>query len=219
MLDVAPAAAARIAGERMPRRIARALSRYRHGPGTLQGRLRRRGRGPVGLRARAPGRNRARRRQPEEIAADEKLRPRRAHARSAVRARLPAVPGRPAPLAGRRASGVRLRPRPGRLHRRRHRPDRSADRTVRPRVPRPDPRPHVRSVAQMEAHNANYVGGDVVTGSNDPLQLVFRPRVALDPYWTGIPASTSARRPRLPAPAPTGCAATTPRFGAAADRS
>src|SRR2546421_1048681 len=45
----------------------------------------------------------------------------------------------------------------------------------------------VRSVAQTEAHNANYVGGDVVTGSNDALQLVFRPRPALDPYTTGIP--------------------------------
>ena len=49
MLDVAPAAAARIAGDRMPRRIARALTRYRHGPGHLQGRLRDRGRDPVGL--------------------------------------------------------------------------------------------------------------------------------------------------------------------------
>jgi phytoene dehydrogenase-like protein len=39
----------------------------------------------------------------------------------------------------------------------------------------------------MEAHNVNYVRGDVVTGSNDPRQLVFRPRVALDPYTTGIP--------------------------------
>src|ERR1700755_108840 len=36
MLDVAPAAAARIAGDRMPRRIARALTRYRHGPGTFK---------------------------------------------------------------------------------------------------------------------------------------------------------------------------------------
>ena len=39
----------------------------------------------------------------------------------------------------------------------------------------------------MEAHNVNYVGGDVVTGSNDPRQMLFRPRVALDPYGTGIP--------------------------------
>jgi phytoene dehydrogenase-like protein len=46
---------------------------------------------------------------------------------------------------------------------------------------------HVRSAAQMEEYNANYVGGDVVTGSNDARQLVFRPRIALDPYSTGIP--------------------------------
>src|SRR5205807_1359100 len=36
MLDVAPAAAVRIAGERMPRRIARALARFRHGPGVFK---------------------------------------------------------------------------------------------------------------------------------------------------------------------------------------
>src|SRR5439155_26848858 len=46
---------------------------------------------------------------------------------------------------------------------------------------------HVRNVAQMQAHNANYVGGDVVTGSNDPRQLLMRPRPALDPYRLGIP--------------------------------
>ena len=46
---------------------------------------------------------------------------------------------------------------------------------------------HVRSVAKMEAYNVNYVGGDVVTGSNDARQMVFRPRAALDPYSTGIP--------------------------------
>jgi phytoene dehydrogenase-like protein len=36
MLDVAPAAAARIAGDRMPARISRALRRFRHGPGTFK---------------------------------------------------------------------------------------------------------------------------------------------------------------------------------------
>jgi phytoene dehydrogenase-like protein len=46
---------------------------------------------------------------------------------------------------------------------------------------------NIRSVAQMEDHNVNYVGGDVVTGSNDGRQLVFRPRAALDPYSLGIP--------------------------------
>ncbi|WP_136610683.1 phytoene desaturase family protein [Sinomonas albida] len=44
-----------------------------------------------------------------------------------------------------------------------------------------------RSVAQAEAHNANYVGGDISTGANFGAQLLFRPRVALDPYSTGVP--------------------------------
>ena len=46
---------------------------------------------------------------------------------------------------------------------------------------------HVRDPARIEADNPNYVGGDIATGANDPVQLLFRPRVAPDPYWTGIP--------------------------------
>ncbi len=45
----------------------------------------------------------------------------------------------------------------------------------------------VRSAGDIERDNANYVGGDIVTGANTPWQLVFRPRPALDPYATGIP--------------------------------
>jgi hypothetical protein len=67
---------------------------------------------------------------------------------------------------------------------------------------------HVRSVAQMESYNVNYVGGDVITGSNDARQLVLRPRAAIDPYTTAFQVSTSARpRPR-PVPALTACADT-----------
>jgi phytoene dehydrogenase-like protein len=44
-----------------------------------------------------------------------------------------------------------------------------------------------RSPAALEAHNANYVHGDIATGANDPLQTVFRPRIAVDPYATGVP--------------------------------
>ena len=47
----------------------------------------------------------------------------------------------------------------------------------------------VRGPAALAAHNANYVGGDIATGANDPLQVVFRPRIALDPYATGIPGT------------------------------
>jgi phytoene dehydrogenase-like protein len=46
---------------------------------------------------------------------------------------------------------------------------------------------HVRDVAGIEANNANYVGGDIATGATDAVQLLMRPRVALDPYATGIP--------------------------------
>jgi phytoene dehydrogenase-like protein len=43
------------------------------------------------------------------------------------------------------------------------------------------------SPAQMTEHNANYIGGDVITGANTPRQLLFRPRFARNPYATGIP--------------------------------
>jgi phytoene dehydrogenase-like protein len=45
----------------------------------------------------------------------------------------------------------------------------------------------VRSTTAMEAYNANYVGGDIITGANTELQVAIRPRLALDPYSTGIP--------------------------------
>jgi phytoene dehydrogenase-like protein len=45
----------------------------------------------------------------------------------------------------------------------------------------------VRSTAEIAAGNANYVGGDIVTGANTPWQTLIRPRLALDPYATGIP--------------------------------
>jgi phytoene dehydrogenase-like protein len=44
----------------------------------------------------------------------------------------------------------------------------------------------VHSTTDLEAYNPNYVGGDVATGANDPRQILFRPRVTLTPYDTGI---------------------------------
>jgi phytoene dehydrogenase-like protein len=46
---------------------------------------------------------------------------------------------------------------------------------------------NTRGPADLEAYNANYVGGDIITGANTPVQLLFRPRFALDPYSTGAP--------------------------------
>jgi phytoene dehydrogenase-like protein len=45
----------------------------------------------------------------------------------------------------------------------------------------------VRTPAQIEAANANFVGGDILNGANGPLQVLIRPRRALDPYATGGP--------------------------------
>jgi phytoene dehydrogenase-like protein len=44
----------------------------------------------------------------------------------------------------------------------------------------------VRSTTQMATYNANYVGGDIMTGAKDIRQLVFGPRITLSPYAIGI---------------------------------
>jgi phytoene dehydrogenase-like protein len=189
MLDVAPAAAARIAGDRMPRRIARALSKYRHGPGTFKV--------DFAVEGGVPWTHEESRRAGtvhlggsyREIAAAE-----------ATVAR-GAMPDNPFVLvcqqylADPSRSNGDLHP----LYAYAHVPaGYSGDVTARieAQIERFAPgfrervlARHVRSVARMEAHNVNYVGGDVVTGSNDPRQLVFRPRAALDPYATGVPGT------------------------------
>jgi phytoene dehydrogenase-like protein len=45
----------------------------------------------------------------------------------------------------------------------------------------------VRGPADIEAHDPNYVGGDINAGIEDIRQLLFRPMPARDPYWTGTP--------------------------------
>jgi phytoene dehydrogenase-like protein len=45
----------------------------------------------------------------------------------------------------------------------------------------------VRRTAELPAYNPNFIGGDIITGANTPLQMVVRPRVSLRPYETGIP--------------------------------
>lgn len=46
---------------------------------------------------------------------------------------------------------------------------------------------HVRDTRALEAHNANYVGGDISAGANTARQLVMRPKVGSNPYATGVP--------------------------------
>jgi len=45
-----------------------------------------------------------------------------------------------------------------------------------------------RSPAEIEAANPNFIGGDILTGANTPLQTLLRPRISALPYATGIPA-------------------------------
>ena len=187
MLDVAPAAAARIAGDRMPRRVARALTRYRHGPGAFKvdfavqdgvpwthHECRRAGTVHVGgdIREIADAERRvARGEMPDrpfvlvcqQYLADPSRSAGDAHPVYAYAH----VPARYTGDAAAQIEAQIERFAPG----------------FRERVLAR----HTRNVPQTEIYNANYVGGDVVTGSNDPRQLVFRPRVALDPYATGIP--------------------------------
>lgn len=187
MLDVAPAAAVRIVGDAMPRRVSRALGRYRHGPGVFKVEF--------AVSGGVPWTHEPSRRAGtvhvggtfEEVAAAE---------REVCLGRMPA---RPYVLAGqqyvadpsRAAAGVVP------LYAYAHVPagwTGDATAAIEAQIERFAPGfrdrildRHVRSAKGMEEHNANYVGGDVVTGANDLKQLVFRPRVALDPYSLGVP--------------------------------
>ncbi len=44
-----------------------------------------------------------------------------------------------------------------------------------------------RGPGELEADNANYIGGDINAGIEDIRQLIFRPGPLRDPYWTGAP--------------------------------
>lgn len=46
-----------------------------------------------------------------------------------------------------------------------------------------------RGPAELQADNANYVGGDIAGGATDLRQLVGRPRLTSDPYATGVPGT------------------------------
>ena len=43
----------------------------------------------------------------------------------------------------------------------------------------------VRTPADLESHNANYLGGDIGGGANSPWQVVMRPRFSTNPYKLG----------------------------------
>lgn len=187
LLDLAPGAVAELAGERLPRRVARACRRYRHGPAAFKLDLAVEGGVPWAdeLCGRAG--------TVHVTGSFEEL----VHAEREVnRGRMPE---RPFVLLCQQYLADPSRSR-GDLHPvwayahvpRGYAGDASEAilgqierfaRGVRERIVAR----HVRTPAELEAHNPNYVGGDIVTGANTGLQALIRPRFALDPYATGIP--------------------------------
>jgi phytoene dehydrogenase-like protein len=187
MLDVAPAAAVRIAGDRMPRRIARALKRYRHGPATFKV--------DFAVQDGVPWLHEASRRA-GTVHVGGTLREIAAKERQVHRGQMPSEPFVlvcQQYLADPSRSQGDVNP----VYAYAHVPaGYTGDVTSRieAQIERFAPgfrdrvlARHVRSAVEMEAYNPNYVGGDVVTGANDARQLIFRPRAALDPYSVGMP--------------------------------
>lgn len=44
-----------------------------------------------------------------------------------------------------------------------------------------------KTTAQLATYNPNFIGGDIIGGANNGLQMIMRPRIAADPYFTGVP--------------------------------
>jgi phytoene dehydrogenase-like protein len=187
VFDLAPAAVAGIAGGRFPARVSRAYQRYRHGPGAFKLDL--------AVEGGVPWTNEACRRAGtvhvigrfEEIVLAE-----RAINRGSM-------PERPFLLVGQQYLADPQRSE-GDLHpvwAYGHVPSGyagDASDAILGQIERFAPgfrerivASNTRGPADLEAYNANYVGGDIITGANTPVQLLFRPRFALDPYSTGAP--------------------------------
>lgn len=186
MLDVAPAAAARIVGDRMPARVARAYGRYRHGPGAFKVDFAVEGGVPWSfLPARAAGTVHVGGTLAEVASAE----------REVHRGRMPE---RPFVLVGQQYVADPARSHDGvdPLYAYAQVPSGfagDATAAIEAQIERFAPgfrervlARHVTTTGDLVAHNANYVGGDVVTGANTPTQLLFRPRFAADPYSTGV---------------------------------
>jgi phytoene dehydrogenase-like protein len=187
MLDLSPAAVADIAGDRLPRRVARAYRRYRYGPGAFKLDL--------AVEDGVPWTNEACRRAGtvhvagsfEELGSAE---------RDINRGRMPERPFvlvAQQYLADPNRSAGNVHP----VWAYAHVPngyDGDAEQSMLDQIERfaPGLRERIvastsRSTAEIAAVNTNYVGGDIITGANTPIQIVIRPRPALDPYSTGIP--------------------------------
>jgi phytoene dehydrogenase-like protein len=187
IFDLAPRGVADIAGERLPARVARAYRRYKHGPGAFKV--------DFAVEGGVPWRNQACRKAGtvhvagsfEEIVAGE---------RDVNRGLMPA---RPFVLLAQQYLADPSRSN-GDVHpvwSYAHVPSGytgNATEAVVAQIERFAPgfrdrivATAVRTTTEIAAANANYIGGDIITGANTPLQTTIRPRLAVDPYSTGAP--------------------------------
>ncbi|WP_430334143.1 phytoene desaturase family protein [Rhodococcus sp. ACT016] len=187
MLDLSPTGVADLAGNRLPARVARAYSRYRYGPAAFKLDL--------AVEGGIPWRDDACRRAGtvhlggtlDEIVATE---------RALHRGRMPE---RPFVLIGQQYLADPSRS-AGNVHpvwayaHVPHGYTGDATEAILRQIERFAPRTRERivgtfsrSAVEMPVYNPNYVGGDIASGANDPVQMLARPRIALDPYSTGIP--------------------------------
>jgi phytoene dehydrogenase-like protein len=187
VLDLAPQVVADIGGDRLPSRVARAYRRYRHGPAAFKLDL--------AVQEGVPWTNEDCRRAGtvhvagsfEELAAAE---------RDINRGRMPERPFvlvAQQYLADPERSAGDVHP----VWAYAHVPsgyDGDAEPAILAQIERfaPGLRERIvgsasRSTSEIAAANPNFIGGDIVNGANTPKQILFRPRLALNPYATGIP--------------------------------
>jgi len=187
VLDLAPRGVLELAGERLPSRVARAYRRFKHGPGAFKLDLAVEGGVPWAYEpARRAGTVHVSG-SFEEIAHCE---------REIKRGRMPE---RPFVLVGQQYLADPGRSK-GDLHpvwTYAHVPNGysgDASEAILDQVERFAPGLRDRIVAratrtphEVEAINANFLGGDILTGANTPLQTLLRPRITAKPYFTGAP--------------------------------
>lgn len=189
MLDVSPSAAVAILGDRLPRRVARAYRRFRHGPGAFKVDFAIEGDVPWTAEAAQAAGTVHLGGPASEIIANEK---------AIVRG---SMPERPFVLVGQQHLVDPTRS-VGDVHplwTYAHVPNGytgDATEAIIDQIERfaPGFRDRivgmaVRSTTEMSVSNPNFVGGDIIGGASTPIQLVFRPRLALDPYATGVPGT------------------------------
>lgn len=189
MLDVSPSVAADILGDRLPSRVARAYRRFRHGPGAFKVDFAIEGDVPWTAPAARDAGTVHLGGSFDEVVANE-------HA-----VHRGAMPERPFVLVGQQYLADPTRS-VGNIHplwtyaHVPHAYTGDATEAIITQIERfaPGFREQiigraVRSTTEMAQYNPNYVGGDIIGGASSLTQLLFRPRFAIDPYFTGIPGT------------------------------